>query len=317
MSEIIATGPKSGRMAACRADGDDVAWYPMSAMRWARTPVIVALGARDGEGGVVRGRGGYEVLALIDRHETRRGLWWWYQLGAWSDDDNRWLPQTRVPLEMVGRDPPTALSPAAWRPVDPDAWQHPLPAPLDPALGPNHPAPPRREAPEPIDPHLASDGWPFPGLPLGDGTPASRAECEARVLRAFRTSASRVGGGVGHRRLDTCADIPREIIDASCRRNAAWWSVHADADGGAYEAVRSGWTPTRRDMADWDRVLSWLNGLASQKIRIVALRAADPPWSFRQIAEKLRMKSHNTVRRAYAEAIAWAYETARREGREA
>lgn len=291
-------GPRSGKMGAWHAAGADVAWYPIEAMRWPNVPVVVSLG-------------GAEVLAVV-RMQARTKRWWWVQLGCWGDAEKRWLRHQEIPLEMVGRNPPTRKSPTAWRPADPAIWRHPLPEPLSwPAMGPNRAAEPPQEPLEPIDPHLSSDGWPHPGLRLGLGVPASREECEARVLRAFRTSASRAGGGsVGHRAREICADIPKEIVLASVRRNELWWSIHPDADGSVYQAVRSGWAPSKRDIADWVEALGWLNGFERRSMRVIALRAADPPWSFRQIAERIGVKRNVTAKAVYERAIDQAFEAA-------
>lgn len=305
-------GPATGRMSAWRAPGVDAPWYPIAAMRWAGLPVIVTVNdRRNPDGGVRPNSGGYEVLAVMRRH-SRQKRWWWFQLG-WLVAPERWHRHEGVALEMVGRDPPSRYSPSAWRPIDPAAWPHPLPAPLGPAFGSRLPRAAPVEPAEGVDPHLASDGWPYPDIALGEGVPASREECEARVLRAFRTSASRAGGGgVGHVRRGMCADIPKEIVLASVHLNEVWWSAHPDADGSIYEAVRSGWTPTERDKNDWLTALGWLSGLDRKSLRAVALRAADPPWSFTQIAERIGVRRNVTARGVYERAIDHAFWRARR-----
>ena len=303
------TGPQSGKIAGWIAPGADVDWYPIAAMRWAGLPVLVAI------------PGGFEVVAEIRRHPRRR-LPWWYQLGVWTGEAYGWARSEVIALDMVGRAEPSDYSPTAFRPLDLSAWRHPLPPPLDPVFGPKRPLAPSIE---PADDdvtalgavgagqpkrHQGSDDWPHPGLKLGGkgSAPASIEECEARLLRAFRTSASRAGGGaVGHAVASTCADIPREMVLASCAANAAYWAVHPDADGSTFEAVRSGWTPSKRDASDWDTALGWLNGLNKRAVRVVALRAADPPWSFRQIAERFGMKNQNSARWLYAKAMQHAF----------
>lgn len=293
---VSISGPRAGNLTAWHApEAADERWYPVTGCKLAAgVPVRVMLD-----------KPGFDVLAVIKKH-PRRKVWWWFQLGVWSGDEARWLRSQEIALAPVGADPRWDTSPNSFRPVDEAAWPYALPAPLDPPLGPKRPPAALPAAPEPLDPHHGSDDWPYPGLALGRLTaPRSREECEARVLRAYRTSAAQPRTGHGGSSL--CADIPKEIVLASVRLNEAWWSVHPDADGGVFEAVRSGWTPTERDIADWWVALGWLNHVEPKARRAVALRAADPPWSFRQIAERLGVMSHNTARALYGRAIDHAF----------
>lgn len=297
-------------LAAAWAPDTDALFYPIETMRWANLPVVVTLLGGDRPMPADETRGGFEVLAIVRKH-PRRKVWWWYQVGAWGGAGHGWMRSEQIALDMVGRTPPSPKSPTAWRPLDVAAWPHPLPAPLDPSFGPKRPPTATPEAAEALDPHIGDDGWPYPGLVLTLGTPASREECEARVLRAFRTSASAAGGGaIGHAARTMSADIPKEIILASIRLNEAWWSVHPDADGGVFEAVRSGWTPNKRDVGDWVTALGWLDYLEPRAVRVISLRAADPPFSFRQIAERIRVSHHVTAKRIYERAIDAAFASA-------
>jgi hypothetical protein len=298
-------GPARGRMQAWVAPDVDTPWYPIEAMRWAGLPVIVMLE-----------KGGAAVLAVARKQARPKGVWW-YQLGSWGGDGYGWLKHDEIRLAAYGRTPPAPKSPVAFRPVDPARWVHPLPAPIisplgiTEAFGPNRPAPAAHDEPEPVNPDQGSDDWPHPGLALGLGTPASLEECEARILRAFRTSNAQAR--VGHGASALCSDIPKEIVLVSVRLNELWWSVQPDADGSAFDAVRSGWSPSKRDKEDWVNALDWLHHIDRRALKILALRAADPPWSFRQIAERLWIKSHNTVRRMYEHGIAAAFEQATKE----
>jgi hypothetical protein len=290
------TGPAKGTVAAWHAPGADVPWYPIAAMRWGHLPVIVALAI-----------GGAEIIAELRRH-PRTKAWWWYQIGVAVGDG--W---TRVPeIEIEMKDRASDFAPIAFRPLDVGAWAHPLPPPLTGAFGTNRPPVIAPEADEgDLDPHHGSDDWPYPGLKLGLGVPASREECEARLLRAFRTSNAQ--SRVGHAARDTCADIPREMVLTALKYAAREREAQERGAAKDLDAVRSGWTPTKRDVEDWETALSWLNHAPARAVRVVSYRAADPPWSFRQIAERIRgAKSHNTARGLYAAAIDHAFSIALR-----
>lgn len=315
MSDHLRTiaGPAKGRLAAWHAPDAGLPWWPIDAMpRVFHLPVIVSLNET----------AAHVVAEMRKFGRARRP--WWFQLGVWDDVGYQWMRYAEIELEPVGREPPGRNSPVAFRPLDLARWVHPLPKPLTPAQGPSRPPPanvdearpcPEEDGREDFDPHLASDGWPHPGLPLTLGLPASLAECEARILRGFRTSASRGGGAsVGHVSRALCSDIPSELV-----RKVSFDAERARVAAGEYdlEAVQSGWTPTKRDLADWDTALSWLNALDRRSVRIVALRAANPPFSFRQIAERLRVKSHNGVRAMYAAAMEAAFRAAAGNGQQA
>lgn len=291
----------AAKVTAWHAPDADVLWYPIAAMRWAGLPVIVALA-----------RGGTEIVAEIRKH-PRRKTWCWYQLGSWGGEGYGWMRSDVIELEFVNRE--TDQSPVAFRPLDLSAWRHPLPEPLDSSFGASvAQCQPRLEAQEALDPHHGSDDWPYPGLRLGaeGAVPKSREECEARILRAFRTSHSSAGGFVGHMSSGTCADIPREQVQialAHCNAERIREELRLGV-AQPLNAVRSGWTPTKRDIGDWVQALQWLNSAEPRAVHVVELRAADPPWSFRQIAERMRLSSHNTARRWYAAAVAHAFASA-------
>lgn len=319
MSETIILGPLAGKMRAWVAPDVDTPWYPIAAMRWAGLPVVVMLE-----------KGGVAVLAVARKQTRPKGVWW-YQLGSWCKEEYRWLKHDEIRLAPYGQSPPAPNSPVAFRPVDPERWPHPLPAALDRAMGQNRPELEDRSAPEGVDPHQGSpdaclrqddpearlrqdDDWPHFGVRLTLGVPASLKECEARILRAFRTSnaQARVGHGAG----SFCNDIPSDMVKIALMTAAREREMEERREGKApaLDAVRSGWTPSERDLEDWWFALDWLNGLDRRSLKIVQLRAADPPWSFRQIKEKVRMKCHKTVRVHYERAIAAAFATAQMNG---
>lgn len=294
MNRTSITGPRSGKIAAWHAPREDEPWYPVAGAKLA--PGVAMFAATTSA----------VVLAVIRRHPERK-TWWWYQLGVWGGAG--WLRQ-EIPLEQCGC--LTPLAPYAFRPVDSARWPNPLPEALTPALGATRPPAHALEPADGVDPHHGSDDWPYPGLALGLGAPASREECEARLLRAVRTSNAQ--GRVGHNTRSTCADIPRETVLAALKFAEQERLAQERAEGVArdLEAVRSGWTPTKRDLADWLTALGWLECAAPRGVRALMLRAADPPWSFRQIAERLRVKSHNTARGLYAATIAEGFYAATR-----
>ncbi|MGE0022502.1 MAG: hypothetical protein AB7S70_02600 [Hyphomicrobium sp.] len=294
-----AQGPRKGKIrAAWQPGAADEVWYPVTCKLAAGVPVRVALEDP-----------GYTVLALIKKHPARK-TWWWYQVGVWGDGG--WMRRQEIALAPVGAEPPWDLSPRAFSPLNAEDWPYPLPAPLDPAFGRRAPRSEERAPDEGVDAAHGTDDWPHPGLLLTRGVPRSREECEARLLRAFRTSDAQ--HGVGHGGSSTCADIPREMVlialkYAAREREAEERRGKRDTDA---TAVRSGWTPTRRDLEDWVTALSWLNGVEGRAIDVVAMRAADPPWSFRQIAEKVRARCHKTARHLYERALDQAYTAALR-----
>lgn len=277
-------------------------WYPIEACRRPGVPVIVVL--EDG---------GTEVLAIIRRHSERQRAWWWFQIGAWGGPGIGWMPRTEIALDMWGRSQRRAKSPALWRPAPGIVWPDALPAPIEHHFTARAmdltPHPTEADA---LDPYLAHDGWPAPGLKLGERTPpVSFEECEARILRAFRTEETRAGGVRGHRGSGGfCGDIPSDMVRIALK--AAEAQRLAESGERSFEAVRSAWSPTRRDNGDWDYAQAWLRPVSARDRQIVKWRAADPPWSWRQIAEKLRV-SKTGVELRYRAAIETACKFAQRD----
>lgn len=260
---------------------------------------------------------------------------------AWGDDDGRpWYAIAAYPIRVTGRDVEIAADgrhvtahlgvdrgsgklawmqrhasgvdmiltpwrhpalvdlprryPTTWRPLAGDAWPLPLPPPL---------MTPRRAAPAPIEaiepPATERDGWPYPHIPLGREQPASVEEAEARVLRALRSV--KTGPRVGHAARQISGDYSREWY-AILRRHMD----HDAEDKGHIGPVRALFEPTRRDLADVDTALGWLRAIATDdgaEWLLLRLRAADPAWSFAQIAEAhRRWPSRQAAQRAYKSA---------------
>ena len=154
---------------------------------------------------------------------------------------------------------------------------------------------------------MTGDGWPAPGLALGErAPPVSLAECEARILRAYRTSAAVMVAGSGHRKRTMCADIPAEMVKAALKRAEAERIAAGDVTGADFDGVRSAWQPTRRDLGDWDYALGWLTGVPARGRRALEMRAADPQFSFRQIGEALGRAGPGSALHVYRQAIAAA-----------
>jgi hypothetical protein len=125
--------------------------------------------------------------------------------------------------------------------------------------------------------------------PKGAVTPR---EAEGRILRALLTaSADKAGRPKG---LSTNAGwIARQVerVEREAGKRPTYWHAR--------------FMPTPRDVSDCATVLEWLAGLWTQDERpymVLAMRAADPPWLFRQIGEAIGC-SEATARRIYKDAI--------------
>lgn len=264
------------RETLARPAGDLDRWYPIRTLTIAHVTVRLHWA-------------GFTVPGQLRRHDKTR-LWWWWQVGARGK---------LTPIDPL-RDTPTAeRSPTAWQPIDRATWPHRLPehlALLRPPRAPGQRSPVIEV--EPDDGSIPGDGWPHPGLHLGQRTPPhSFEETEARLLRAFRTSASRAVDDVGHGRRVTCADIPSEYVAIALKYAAHERRVEELREGrrpdeaGGNDAVRSGWMPYRRDNEDWLYALGWLVWANERGVEVLRLRAADPAFSYRQIGRALRISA--------------------------
>lgn len=279
---------------------DTAPWYPIATMRRHRITVRVQ-GA------------GYECLAIVRDHPTAKRPWWLVMAERATFAGRHLLPvEPLAPYGVAAH----VRAPMLWQPLAAGHWPEPLPAPVRDAPRPpgQHPPPPDEE---PEDPTQPGDGWPYPGLRLGQRVPPSSIEeCEARLLRALRTSASRETGHVGLDRRATCADIPAEMIKIALKF-AHWEAIMRGDVKPETHAVRSGWTPLRRDIEDWTYALEWLRapGCGGTGQEVLIMRAADPPWSFRGAAERLSTRrkriTGQAVHAAYWRVVEAAFEGAR------
>ncbi len=221
-----------------------------------------------------------------------------------------------------GRRLPAEHAPTAFQPLDPaQPWPDPLPDPIIAAGEADW----RSPAPEPVrDPYGCDHGpirWDDPHtIPYNARGEVLRDEAEARLLRALKTMAT-------WRVLDTDISGSRVAWPAVIRE---WgdYTGHAEADGRfvARDRTPSGarievvpapprFEPTPRDQDDALIALAWYAALhppearhrhetwaLSLAQRIVAKRAADPPWSFRRIGEDAG-RSHAWAADTYADTI--------------
>ncbi|MFM2445582.1 MAG: hypothetical protein RI936_29 [Pseudomonadota bacterium] len=199
-----------------------------------------------------------------------------------------------TPWRAPSAEAPPARYPTTWRPYPDVAFPAALPTPL---------AKPRPRAPltpdEAPPPPAEGDGWPHPEIALGLGAPASLAECEARVLRALRSVEA--GPRVGHVVRRTSGDYASEW-HAILRR----FEDHDATDPSHIGPVRALFTPTRRDLADAEAALGWLFATCdADEVYVFRCRAADPAYSFAQIAERQgRWRRRSGVHAAYLAALA-------------
>lgn len=309
-------------VAETRTD-EPTAWYPAATMRWANVTVWICT------------HGGRQVRARVMTHPGTKRPHWYVQVGERKAEGGR-LMAVWEPLAPFAPGATGPLHPVAWAPIDPARWQHPLPEPMVPAAGRNFiaqkavPSPrqgiaylPVTDPPpphEPLDPLVPDDRWPYPDVRLNwyPNPPVSVAEAEARVLRAYRTS--RTQDRVGHQTRATCSDIPSEMVKIALRHAALEAALERRLAGLPPDpeapAVRSAFTPTRRDLGDWVEALTWVRTLNETQIRIVNLRADDPVWSWRQIAERCGA-SKDSVRNWYRQACEEIFRAATAQKREA
>lgn len=282
------------RRAQAARFGVERSWYPLDAMRLANTRVWVQTGRA-------------ECVAVVRRH-PRRDVWWWYEVSPHGVETalDMWR---RAALET-----PPMHAPRCWAPLISGVWPRPLPDPLPSPYGSLDSVAQDVPEAEALDAAACDDGWPYPGLALGCRTPpATMEECEARLMRGLRTEGSRAVTGLECRRRTICGDIPAELVKLVRKRCEAERWADGERTGEEYEAVRSAWTPTRRDLTDWDYALDWLLGVPADHRRrarqVMVLRAADPRFSWDQLANRMQISTSAAralYRRAIEGAFAWA-----------
>lgn len=220
-------------------------------------------------------------------------------------------------------DLPEHHAPMLWRPVNLATWPDVLP--LRPAPRPNPPefSTPVLSAPEPFA--ETGDGWPYPGMRLGrpDEKPETTEEAEARLLRMVRThifKERQKDDQLGFRSDCWPKDLRHGAIGVKeALRNSKtgrlsyltvddysdFHVVHSDLD-----ARPAQWIPTRRDLGDYERHrLTWWDQTTKLAKEIIRLRAANPPYSWKQIAD--RTPSIGSPEKIYDAAMKQVYRRSR------
>lgn len=238
------------------------------------------------------------------------------------------LTATGRPVYRLGTlkqsiDLPRHARPHLWRPA-----VSPWPEPLPEAATVTQPVRWSSRKPDPAawEPPVNQDTWPFPDLKLGRAgvPPASSREAIARALRGIRTFSERYRD----RPPPPSVSWPRDLL---IEAHVVWKRLYTSRTGRSehlrpedyndiwvdrsnLDARPARWEPTRRDIADVEDggVLDWMRGLPHRQTQILRLRAALPPYSWRQIAE-YQERSENDVRADYARACETVWRQARYE----
>lgn len=230
-------------------------------------------------------------------------------------------PRYRVYVTEYGRrhsqDLPRHAWPDLWRPAVP--WPEPLPMEatvMRPVAWQSKP-PPLRTV-EPSEPVV---GWPYPNLRLGRaGTPPKTIqECEARILRAIRTSRvqerdddNRGPSALWPKDLVIAAAIVEKSMRASKTRKLPGFRPEDYEqfyiDESDLEARPARWDPLPRDVSDYEwRPRGPLYWPPDWSWSLFARRADMPVWTFGQIADKDDMGESETIE-LYADACQTAFE---------
>jgi hypothetical protein len=269
------------------------AWYPIHTLTPRQADRTVHLSGQ-----------GWEVVGRLVR-EPESGRWQWME---WRQGLRQFVLLSPWRLMRAGV-VPQGREPSAWRPVAWEVWPDPLPEPI---AGPVYA--PRPPGPEPDPPPLPeTDDWPYPGVRLGERVPpADDREAEARVLRGLRRMD--LEPKVGLHKQGFSADIPREFFHLMRRAQLAEDMADARRRGMPVSSeignVRSAWTPSRRDNGDWAYALDWWRQLGTFERQLFRYRAANPPFSWRQIGEREGMSGAG-AHKAYGRAVAALFAIAR------
>lgn len=194
----------------------------------------------------------------------------------------------------------------AWRPVMPDDFPDTLPEPMRLMEPPQWQSPPEpRSEPEAAE---SDHGWPYPHIRLGrpGQPPESVEECEARILRFLRTREHFERERPKIERLwppelVTAAAVVDKMLKAAPTRQLAFLRRDDYADFFCDESDKrpmpARWDPTPRDTSEYEdgRVARWI---VPGSGHYFGWRAARPPFSFRQIAEILRV-DEDSARKHY------------------
>lgn len=204
--------------------------------------------------------------------------------------------------------------PSLWRPIG--EWPFELP---EPAVVTRDKPKEDRQATRNIDDTESGDGWPYPHIKLGaPGTPpVSMGETEARLLRAIRTldvvmRRPRRSESTWPPALLVRAKAVEKYIRSQGRapglREGDYDYFHIDHS--ELNAYPEHFIPTHRDVSDVDQgVFRWAGSDRLFNL-ILHMKAANPPFSLQQIAEREHL-SIDDVAKAYAKGLNRAFEKAR------
>lgn len=207
---------------------------------------------------------------------------------------------------------------SGWRPVDENRWPGVLPEPIQPFPQSGMPIAGPQEAAEADS---GSSWWVGSQITLkaAGERPVSVLECEARILRGLATI--RVLQAIEKRSRAAPPNWPRDLlIEAGCvlkmlrgaRTGTLAWLRAEDyddfhVDRSALPSTAARFEPTERDIEDACGAVNWLD---DRDIGIVRLRSFNPPYSFREIGERIG-RTHTTARGRYYDAIERAWRRAR------
>lgn len=228
-------------------------------------------------------------------------------------------PVYRISIDRASTlDLPRHAKPSGWRPLHPDRWPGILPDPI-----PEFPAPRQRpidalEAPAEPD---RAPWWIAPGFRLGRPGEAPRTieEAEARIMRGLATI--RTLKAIERREAAAPPNWPPALlVEARCvekmlrqartgmlafLRAEDYDDFHIDRSAIGSAAVR--FEPTDRDVEDATGAVQWLD---QRNANIVRWRSFVPPYSYREIAERIG-RTAPTARGWYYDAIERAWRRAR------
>lgn len=287
-----ATGPARGTLAGWMAPATAEPWYAIDVIEPARHCGVRLVLAGDG----------WELVGRLWQDQAASRRWAWQE---WSAGLKSWQMLTPYRVLRPGQTR-HRREPTAFRPVDPLNWPG-VRGGAGSMLGPVVRASPPPTASPPEDVHPECDGWPYPNVRLGLCVPPlSIPECEARVLRALRQMDSLPR--VGNAPPKWAADIPREMLYLMVR----YQEVERQQTRDSYVPdAKVAWFPTRRDAGDWDYALGWWLQLAGHERQLFKMRAANPVYSWRSIAERESYGHPQTAQNHYRKALEKMFEIAR------
>lgn len=208
----------------------------------------------------------------------------------------------------------------SWRPVSFETWPEPLPSPSLPMKEREHVIEQPRAAPERLS---DLEWWCHPDFRLGQPgePPVSLRECEARILRAFRTNdylskLDRPGyASAWPGDLMVAARCVAELLKTAKSGKLPFLNgddyhdIHVDRSD--LRALPARWTPTRRDIGDAEpgHAFAWLPKLNKSESAIFHWRTDTPPYSWAQISE-FDGRARQVLQRRYKRIIEAAFKRA-------